>query len=81
MDISVTEFKARCLDLIRQVEKGGEPVIIKRRGKIVAQLEPPKKSEQELSPWERVRAEVAGTMCHFEPGESVLHDEDFEALR
>ncbi len=55
-------------------------MIIKRRGKIVAQLEPPKTSEQKLNPWERVRAEVAGTMCHFEPGESALHDEDFETL-
>ena len=67
MGISITEFKARCLILIHQIEKGGEPVIIKRRGKIVARLEPPKASEQELSPWERMRAEVAGTMCHFEP--------------
>ncbi len=60
--------------------KGWRARDIKRRGKIVAQLEPPKTSEQKLNPWERVRAEVAGTMCHFEPGESALHDEDFETL-
>ena len=38
MDISVTKFKAHCLDLIRKVEKGSEPVTIKRRGKPVARL-------------------------------------------
>lgn len=36
MDISVTDFKARCLDLIRKVEKSGKPVTIRRRGKTVA---------------------------------------------
>lgn len=79
MDISVTEFKAHCLDLIRQVENGGEPVIIKRRGKIVARLEPPKAGEKELKPWEKLR-EMGGAFL-AEPGESVLRDEDFEALR
>jgi len=78
MDISVTEFKARCLDLIRQVEKGGEPVIIKRRGKIVARLEPPKAGEKALKPWEKLR----GTGVFLAaPDESVLRDEDFEAMR
>lgn len=78
MDISVTEFKAHCLDLIRQVEKGGEPVIIKRRGKIVARLEPPRIGEQVVQPWEKLR----GTGVFLaEPGESVLRDEDFEAMR
>lgn len=79
MDVSVTEFKARCLDLIRQVEKGGEPVIIKRHGKIVARLEPPKAGEKELKPWEKLH-EMGGTFL-AEPGESVVRDEDFEAMR
>lgn len=79
MDISVTEFRARCLDLIRTVENGGESVVIRRRGKIVARLEPPKASERELKPWERLR-NMGGTFL-AEPGESVLRDEDFEAMR
>lgn len=79
MDISVTEFKARCLDLIRKVENGGEPVIIKRRGKIVARLEPPRSGEKGLKPWERLRS--MGGAYLAEPGESVLKDEDFEAMR
>jgi prevent-host-death family protein len=78
MDISVTEFKARCLDLIRQVEKNGESVTIRRRGKVVARLTPPKPHEKELKPWEKLRGSA---VCLIEPGESVLRDEDFEALR
>lgn len=41
MDISVTEFRAQCLELIRQVESGGEVVGITRHGKLVARLIPP----------------------------------------
>jgi len=34
MDISVTEFKHRCLEIIRRVEESGKPVAITRRGKV-----------------------------------------------
>jgi prevent-host-death family protein len=82
MDISVTKFKARCLALIRKVEKGSESVVIKRRGKPVARLtSTPKPHEAHLKPWERLRAQMAGTVCLFEPDESVLRKKDFEAMR
>jgi antitoxin (DNA-binding transcriptional repressor) of toxin-antitoxin stability system len=38
MDISVTNVKARCLDLIRKVEENGESVTIRRKGRVVARL-------------------------------------------
>ncbi|MGH8453547.1 MAG: type II toxin-antitoxin system Phd/YefM family antitoxin [Nevskiales bacterium] len=79
MDISVTNFKAHCLDLIRKVEKGGEPVVIRRRGKVVARLTPPQNHEKDLKPWEKLRS--LGGEFLAEPGESVLRDEDFEAMR
>jgi prevent-host-death family protein len=40
MDVSVAEAKNRLPELIRAME-GGEPVIITRHGKPVAQLAPP----------------------------------------
>jgi prevent-host-death family protein len=40
MDVSTAEAKNRLTELIRAVE-GGEPVIITRHGKPVAQLVPP----------------------------------------
>ena len=81
MDISVTEFKQRCLEIIRQVEKSGKAVAITRRGKVVARLQPPLRGSDgpELKPWEKLRA--MGGRLLAEPGESVLKDEDFDALR
>lgn len=81
MDISVTEFKLRCLEIIRQVEKSGKAVAITRRGKVVARLQPPLRggSGNDLRPWEQLRA--MGGRLLAEPGESVLTDQEFEALR
>jgi prevent-host-death family protein len=81
MDISVTEFKHRCLDIVRQVEKTGRVVTITRRGKVVARLSPCRspQGQANVSPWEQLRA-IGGRLL-AEPGESALRDEDFKALR
>ena len=80
MDISVTEFKQRCLEIIRGIEKTGATIAIKRHGRIVASLQPPPagRAASARRPWERLRGSA---VCHFEPGESMLKDTDFEALR
>jgi len=81
MDISVTEFKQRCLEIIRRVEKTGQVVAITRRGKVVARVAPcsAASASETRKPWEQLRS--LGGRLLAEPGESVLHDEDFEALR
>ena len=81
MDISVTEFKHHCLKIIRRVEKTGKSVAITRRGKVVARLNPSGSSAgpTSMKPWEQLRA--LGGRLLAKPGESVLRDEDFEALR
>jgi prevent-host-death family protein len=80
MDISITEFKHRCLEIVRRVEKTGRPVTIRRRGKAVAQLEPSTAADMVgMKPWEQLRA--LGGQLGAEPGASVLRDEDFESLR
>ncbi len=81
MDISVTEFKQRCLELIRRVEQTGQPVVITRRGKVVARVqrsasEPMKSGDK---PWQHLRR--LGGRLRSAPEESVLADEDFEASR
>ena len=80
MAISVTEFKHRCLEIIRSVEKTGRSVAITRRGRVVARLQPSTagKAAEAVRPWQRLHGSAT---CSFEPGESVLKDEDFEALR
>jgi antitoxin (DNA-binding transcriptional repressor) of toxin-antitoxin stability system len=80
MDISVSEFKQRCLDMIRQVERTGAPIAITRRGRVVAQLRRPAVPQAaRVKPWEQLRA--AGGRLLAAAGESVLAEEDFEATR
>ena len=79
MVISVTQFRASCLELIRRVEVGGEPVDIKRRGKVVARLAPPPAPGTALrKPWEILRG--SGEL-KAEPEKSVLDEREFEASR
>ena len=81
MDISITDFKHRCLEIIRSIEKTGQPVAITRRGKIVARVQRygSQVAESEGMPWEQLRR--LGGRLHTAPGDSVLAKADFEALR
>jgi len=44
-EIAISEFKAKCLALIDQVEKTRQPIRITRRGKVVAEVGPPAPTE------------------------------------
>lgn len=44
--VSATEFKAKCLQLIAEMEKDGQPVTITRRGKVVAKMMPEEKPKK-----------------------------------
>lgn len=78
MDISVTEFKQRCLELIRRVEATGKPVTITRRGKAVAQLEPPAMPiPGGLKPWERLRGKARWLA---DPDERFISESDIRGL-
>lgn len=80
LSVSVSEFRQRCLEIIRELEKTGKPVMITRRGKVVARLQPlPFGQHRGVRPWEQLRA--MGGRLLAQPGESVLNDADFEALR
>jgi antitoxin (DNA-binding transcriptional repressor) of toxin-antitoxin stability system len=79
MDISVTDFKARCLDLIRKVEQSGKAITIRRRGHVVARLEPASDPVVGGKPWEQLRA--LGGRARVKAHESAWTDKDFEALR
>lgn len=79
MDISVTEFKEHCLRIIRGVEKSRRAVRITRHGKAVAQLEPAVQSgESDVAPWLLLRGSA---VCSFEASDSVIREEEFEAMR
>lgn len=75
--VSVTEFKAHCLDMIRQVEKAGKSVDLLRRGKVVARLVPMASAAQGTPAWLRLRGQ--GSLLAAAE-ESVLDENDFDAL-
>lgn len=75
--VSVTEFKAHCLDMIRQVEKAGAAVDLVRRGKVVARLVPTTPTPRGTPAWLRLRGR--GVLV-APPEESVLEESDFEAV-
>jgi antitoxin (DNA-binding transcriptional repressor) of toxin-antitoxin stability system len=77
MTISVTQLKARCLQVIRDMERDGHPVDVVRRGRIVARIFPATGATGQ-QPWKRLQGSgklLAG------PSESVLDQDDFEAMR
>ncbi len=48
MEISASEFKAKCLKLMDEVARTHEPVVITRRGKPVAKMVPVEQEEAPL---------------------------------
>lgn len=48
--VAISEFKARCLLLIDDVNATGEPLSISRRGKTVAILHPVPRTETDWTP-------------------------------
>jgi prevent-host-death family protein len=79
MDISVSELKQRCLELVREVERTGKPLAITRRGRVVAQLEPalPAGTMGQGKPWERLRGRGRWLAA---PEETFVSDEDLKGL-
>jgi antitoxin (DNA-binding transcriptional repressor) of toxin-antitoxin stability system len=78
MTISVTQLKARCLQVIRDMERDGHPVDVARRGKIVARIFPAAERQTiEKRPWKRLQG--SGRLL-ASPDESVLDEHDFEAI-
>ncbi|MEX2198954.1 MAG: type II toxin-antitoxin system prevent-host-death family antitoxin [Burkholderiales bacterium] len=79
MDISVTELKQRCLELVREVEATGKPVAITRRGRVVAQLEPALAAGAagRGKPWERLRGRGQWLAS---PGETLVAQKDLKGL-
>ncbi len=72
--ISATEFKANCLQLLSEVHRTGEEVVISKRGKPVARVIP----EKEIKPWLALRGTGAYTADPFAP---ALGETEIESLK
>ena len=56
--VSATEFKAKCLAILDEIEKRGEPITITRRGLPIAVLDPLLRRA-----WKSPRDSWAGKAC------------------
>jgi prevent-host-death family protein len=75
--VVISEFKAKCLGILRRVHETGRPVVVTRRGERVAEIHPPSPEEPQAE-WLGSfagRARIAGDLV--EP----IATEDWEALR
>lgn len=72
--ITATEFKARCLQLLDEVQRTGQDLIISKRGKPVARVV----AEKEEQPWLALRGR--GRMVG-DPYEPALKETEIEALK
>ena len=70
MEISAAEFKAKCLKLMDEVARTGEPLIITKRGKPVARLMPP----EATAPRTSLFGYMAGTAAILGDIVNVPHD-------
>ncbi|MGA2877940.1 MAG: type II toxin-antitoxin system Phd/YefM family antitoxin [Bryobacteraceae bacterium] len=66
--VSATEFKAKCLALLDEIELRGGPITITRRGRPVAVLGPAKKKrwKSPANSWAG-RAEIVGDIVKADP--------------
>ena len=74
MTITATEFKAKCLSLIDEVQEKGGELIISKHGRPVARLVPVGADK----PWLVLRGKGRFTGDPFAP---VVDEKDIEALR
>jgi antitoxin (DNA-binding transcriptional repressor) of toxin-antitoxin stability system len=77
VEISASEFKAKCLALIDRVHAEGLTVVIRKRGKIVAKLVS-ETNVSESQPWLTLRGESHFTGDPFSP---AVSDDDLDLLR
>ena len=71
--ISKSKFKAKALEIMREVEKAGSPVIITDHGK--PSLELRSYSEKEIDPLERLKGSVVA-----DEGTSMMHTDGTVAV-
>jgi len=77
MKISVSEFKAKCTQMIRQVAEDGDPLEIMNRGRVVARVQ--QATEEPPPDPKTFFGSLKGTVS-FQPGwDEPLGEADWEA--
>ncbi|MBS8270880.1 type II toxin-antitoxin system Phd/YefM family antitoxin [Halomonas litopenaei] len=73
-EVSKTQFKARALEIFRQVEASGESIIVTDKGRPAIEVR--RYRTDQRSPLERLRGSVLELVEPFEP----VGEDDWEAL-
>ncbi len=60
--IPAGQFKAKCLQIMDEVQSGGEPVIITKRGRAVAKLVPMDSNPKSLLGYMEGKMEIVGDL-------------------
>jgi len=75
--VTITEFKANCAEILEELETGGEPITITKRGRPMAVInqvvkQPKKKRSQTniLGSWAG-RAKIVGDIVNFSPWDAL----------
>lgn len=75
--INASDFKTRCLAILDRVQTTGEHVLILKRGRPVAELQPARPSQAEYP-----QLELKGTVTILEDIiEPVIPEEDWDCLK
>jgi prevent-host-death family protein len=72
--IKATEFKAKCLSLMDEVERTGEPIVVTKHGRAVVRVVPERKKPKTIFGFLKGEIEITGDIM------SPL-DEEWDALK
>lgn len=78
MEMSVTDFKAKCTKVFRDIEKLDQPVEITRRGKVIAVVQQPPTSTTDPKEFLGCLHE---TLTFHSDWDSPLGEDDWEACK
>jgi prevent-host-death family protein len=76
-EIAISEFKAKCLAILDEVQKTNQPILVTKRGKAVAEVGPPKpKDDRSWIGSMKGRMEILGDIVS-----PASDPDDWEVLR
>ncbi len=75
-EVAISEFKAKCLALLEQVQKTKRPIRVTRRGKPIADVVPPAPAANRDWLGSITDMEILGDIVS-----PVMENEDWEALK
>ena len=73
--LPVSEFKAKCLQLLKDVETKGDRIVVTKRGKPITEVGPPKKTVRPLRGLWKDSVKIHGDIVYFDSSD------DWESLK